>query len=102
MKTGRPPFDRRISNVDEPPAPELALRALAFLAQDDERVARFLALTGLDGSEVPAMLREPAFQLAVLDHLASDETMLIAFAEAESLPPEAVGRARRGLGGGDG
>ncbi len=48
------------------------------------------------------MLGELAFQLAVLDHLASDEALLIAFAEAESLPPEAVGRARRGLGGGDG
>jgi hypothetical protein len=101
MKTARPPPDRRNPKVDDPPAPELALRALAFLAQDEDRVARFLALTGLDGSEVRNLLGERAFQLAVLDHLAGDEAMLLEFASSECLPPEAVGRARRSLGGGD-
>jgi hypothetical protein len=101
MKTARPPLTRRTPNVDDPPAPELALRALAFLAQDEDRVARFLALTGLDGSEVRDLLGERAFQLAVLDHLAGDEALLLDFASSESLTPEAVGRARRSLGGGD-
>ncbi len=84
-----------------PPASELALLALAFLAQDEERVGRFLALTGLDPGEIRARLGDSGFHLAVLDHLAGDEALLVAFAEAESLPPEAVGRARRALGGGD-
>jgi len=102
MKTGRHPLGLRNPKVNDPPAPELALRALAFLTQDEDRVTRFLALTGLDGSEVRNLLGERAFQLAVLDHLAGDEALLLAFCEAESLPPEAVGRARRSLGGGDG
>jgi hypothetical protein len=101
MKTARPPFDRRNPKVDDPPAPELALRALAFLVQDDDRVARFLALTGLDGSQVRDLLGERAFHLAVLDHLAGDEAMLLEFASSVSLSPEVVGRARRSLGGGD-
>jgi hypothetical protein len=101
MKTGRPPFGLRKAIVDEPPASELALRALAFLAQDEERVARFLALTGLDGGAIRDMLAEPGFQLAVLDHLAGDEALLLEFVAAESLPPEAVGHARRRLGGGE-
>ncbi len=101
MKTGSSPFVGRAPKVDDPPEAELALRALAFLAQDADRVARFLALTGLDGGEVRDLLGERAFQLAVLDHMAGDEAMLLEFAAAESLPPEAVGRARRRLGGGD-
>lgn len=101
MKNGTIPPGVRNPKTSDPPAPELALRALAWLAQDDERVARFLALTGLDGTEVRKLIGDRAFQLAVLDHLASDEAMLLAFAGAESLPPEAVGRARRKLGGGD-
>ena len=86
----------------EPRASELALRALAFLSCDDDRVARFLALTGLDAGDVQGLLGETGFHLAVLDHIAGDEAMLLEFAAAESLPPESVGRARRALGGGDG
>jgi hypothetical protein len=100
MKAGKISQDSR-NRPAEPPAAEMALRALAFLVQDEERVGRFLALTGLDPGEIRARLDEAGFQLAVLDHLAGDEALLVAFAEAESLRPEAVGRARRALGGGE-
>ncbi len=101
MKISRELHDFHRPKADEPPADELALRALAFLASDDERVARFLALTGLDAGDVRDMLGERGFHLAVLDHVAGDEAMLVEFAASESLPPESVGRARRALGGGD-
>lgn len=84
-----------------PAAAELSLRALAFLAGDEEQVGRFLALTGLDPGDLRGLLGDRGFQLAVLDHIAGDEALLLAFAAAESLPPEAVGRARRALGGGE-
>lgn len=100
MKTGKIASDSR-DRVGGPAASEMALAALTFLAQDEERVGRFLALTGIDPGEIRARLGERGFQLAVLDYLAGDEALLVAFAEAESLPPEAVGRARRALGGGD-
>lgn len=81
MKSAKDGFGSRLkkNEIAAPPA-ELALRALAFLSQDDERVSSFLALTGLDPG---------------------DETLLLEFAVAESLPPEAIGRARRALGGGE-
>ncbi len=91
----------RRAGAAEPPPDELALRALAFLSADEERVSRFLALTGLDAGDVRALLHDRGFHLAVLDHLAGDEAMLIEFAAVESLPPETVGRARRALGGGE-
>jgi len=102
MKTGRGPLGLRAAKSLEPAAPELALRALAFLAQDEDRVSRFLTLTGLDAGDLRALLHNREFHLAVLDHLAGDEALLLDFAAAESLPPEAVGRARRALGGGEG
>lgn len=101
MKAGRNESKHNRSGVDGPAASELAMLALAYLAQDEDRVARFLALTGLDAGDVRALVADRGFQLAVLDHLAGDETMLMDFAAGMSVPPDAVGRARRALGGGD-
>jgi hypothetical protein len=101
MKTGRDVSAFRRARPVDPPADEVALRALAFLSLDEDRLSRFLALTGLAASDIGGLVAEPAFRLAVLDHLAGDESLLLAFAEAEGLAPEAIGRARRALGGGD-
>lgn len=80
---------------------ELAVRALAFLAQDMEQVERFLSLTGVDPADIRRLAGQRDFQLAVLDHLAGDETLLLAFAAAAGVAPEAIGRARFALGGGE-
>lgn len=101
MKTGLDAGGSRTDDNETAAASELALRALAFISLDEERVARFLALTGLDGADVRALLGDRGFHLAVLDHLAGDEAMLLAFVSAEAAAPESVGRARRALGGGD-
>jgi hypothetical protein len=82
-------------------AGELAMRALAFLTTDEDRLLRFLALTGLDAGDVRGLLGERGFHLAILDHIAADEPLLMAFVDQEALPPQMVGRARRALGGGD-
>lgn len=83
-----------------PPPETIAARALGYLAAEPERLGGFLALSGLDPSTVRTAARDPGFLPAVLDHLLGDEDLLIAFAEAEGLPPEAVAQARRALGGG--
>jgi hypothetical protein len=101
MKSGRKLYTPRpVSGSDFAPD-ELALRALAYLTRDDERLGRFLALTGVDAGDVRGLLGDRGFHLAVLDHLAGDEALLLDFAAAETLRPEALGRARRALGGDD-
>ena len=88
---------RRQETFEETEA--LARRALAFLAGDPERLGRFLVLTGIGPTELRAHAADPALLGGVLDHLLSDERLLIAFAEASGVPPEAVARARRLLPG---
>lgn len=74
-------------------AEELAFRALSVIASDEEKLWRFLDLSGLD----PAGLREaaarPGFPAAVMDHVASDEALLLAVADALDETPERVARA---------
>ena len=76
-------------------AEEIALAALVFLTQDDERLERFLALTGLQPGDLRAAVAGPGFLPSVLDYLASDEPLLLAFAAHAGLAPEAVDRARQ-------
>jgi hypothetical protein len=78
-------------------ATTLAIAALNFLAGEPERLERFLALTGLGPQSLRAAAREPGFLLGVLDHVASDETLLLAFADESEIDPQDVGRARDAL-----
>lgn len=77
----------------------IGLKALAFLADDEARLGRFLALTGLSGPELRANAGEAGTLVAVLEHLAGDESLLLVFAADTSLPPEQVGRALLALTG---
>ena len=76
-----------------------AIEALGFLAAEPERLARFLALSGLGPDTLRQAASEPGFLLAVLDHLAADEPLLLAFAAAKGLDPSAVVAARDSLAG---
>ncbi len=76
----------------------LAVQALAFIAQDGERLGRFLAVTGIGPAEIRQSAREPHFLAGVLDHLAGDETLLLAFAEHAGVDPAEISRACRVLG----
>lgn len=76
----------------------IGLKALAFLADDEARLGRFLALTGLSGPELRAKAGDAGTLAAVLEHLAGDESLLLVFAAVSSLPPEHVGPALQALG----
>ena len=78
---------------------DIALKALAFLAEDGERVARFLAASGLDPQSLRAAAAEPGFARAVLDHVAGDEALLLDFCAGEGLAPERVSAAWQRLCG---
>jgi hypothetical protein len=84
------------------PDPEtLALQALAFIAGDDDRLERFIGLTGADAAQLRGMARNPAGLGAVLDYLLGWEPLLLEFAEAHDLKPESIAIARRKLPGGE-
>ncbi|HXE25324.1 MAG TPA: DUF3572 domain-containing protein [Roseiarcus sp.] len=80
-------------------AQSVAVKALAFIAADSERLARFLNLTGLGPHNLRTAAADPAFLASVLDYLAADEALLVAFAADAGLKPEAVARAREFLRG---
>ena len=82
-------------------AEALALRALVWLLDDDDRVGVFMAATGAAPADLAAGARDPAFLGAVLDFLLSDEARVIAFCTAENLAFDRPMRARMALPGGD-
>jgi Protein of unknown function (DUF3572) len=86
------PARRKSLTRDE--AEALALAALEFLSGDGERIGRFLALSGLDPGNLRKAAAERGFLSGVLDHVAGDEALLLAFAEAARVPPERIGEAR--------
>lgn len=71
----------------------IAVAALQYLAEDAERLGRFLALTGLAPGEIRQAAKNPDFLAAILQHLASDESLLLAFAHDKALKPEEIARA---------
>ncbi len=85
--------------VRQQAAEQLAIAALGFIAGEPERLGRFLALTGIGPESIRAAAREPNFLLGVLDHVAGDESLLLAFAEQSGIDPDDVARARAALAG---
>jgi hypothetical protein len=80
-------------------AGELAIAALTFVAGEPDRFARFLASSGIGPETLRKAAREPGFLLGVLDHMASDEPLLLAFANENGIDPTEIERARSALAG---
>jgi len=80
-------------------AEALAIQALSFIAQDGERLGRFLSLTGIGPAEIRTAAREPGFLAGVLEYLAGDEPLLTDFAKEMGHDPATVAAARLALGG---
>jgi hypothetical protein len=80
-------------------AETVAIQALSFIAEEPERLGRFLALTGIGPESLRDAAREPNFLLGVLDHLAGDDLLLREFATQTEIVPEVVTRARDLLAG---
>ena len=77
----------------------VAISALGFLAAEESRLKRFLALCGLGPHNLRQAAADAGFLAAVLDYVAADEAVLVAFAASRGLDPAAVARARESLGG---
>jgi len=81
-------------------AETVAVTALGWLAADEDRLARLVAITGAGLDDLKARASDPEFLGFVLDHLLAHEPDLLAFAEAGGMAPETVVAARRALPGG--
>lgn len=86
--------ERNLARLSKAEAEEIAGRALGVLAADEDRLWRFLDLTGLTPGTLRAAAARPGFAAAVLDHVVSDEGLLLDVAEALGLSPERVARAQ--------
>jgi uncharacterized protein DUF3572 len=81
-------------------AETVALKALAWLAGNDELMPVFLGATGSSAEDLRAQAGDPAFLVSVLDFLAMDDAWVIAFCDAEGLGYDMPMRARQALPGG--
>lgn len=75
----------------------MAIEALSFLAAAPERLDRFMALGGLSPGNLREAAKSPGFLAAVLDHLAQDDSLLLAFAEMATCNPKFILLARNCL-----
>jgi hypothetical protein len=102
-RTGKPPNLTGMNRLKQSLAVDtetLSLDLITFLAQDEERFERFLALSGLGPHDFRTHLAEPAFQAMVLDQVLQDQNLVLEFTAAHNLKPETVLAARRKLPGG--
>jgi hypothetical protein len=92
--TSWPPSRRDIEPVD---AETVAIRVLNSLAEVPERLGQFLAATGISPEAIREVASSPGFLAAVLDHVSSDEQLLLEIAGENDLAPEAIAAARQAL-----
>ena len=90
---------RRRGKPSPDEAETLAVAALSFLAEEPERLGRFLAVTGLEPENLRAAAGTPGFLPGVLDHLIGDETLLLDFAAQQGIDPSEIPAARAVLPG---
>ncbi len=77
----------------------IAIQGLHFIASDDDRLQRFMALTGITPDGIRDAASEPGFALSVLDFIGQDDETVLAFAAVNGLRPEDVMMAREKLAG---
>ncbi|HEY7385806.1 MAG TPA: DUF3572 domain-containing protein [Beijerinckiaceae bacterium] len=80
--------------INQAQAAEIAVKALGLLASEPERLARFLALTGLGPETIRGAAASPGFLGAVLDYIAGDEALLMALVNEMDEKPEIIIQAR--------
>jgi hypothetical protein len=81
-------------------SPDIILKLLVFLSGDEDRLGRFLALSGLSPQDLRERHGDPVFQGFLLDYLFQDDQTTSAFCEDIQISPEALMRIRHRLPGG--
>lgn len=82
-------------------AQSLCQDILGWLANDPAVLGRFLADSGLSPAELRPAIARGDLDLALVDFLLADETLLLAFCAAHDLDPTMPARLRLSLPGGN-
>jgi hypothetical protein len=90
---------KRPSSAAREAAEIFAIQALAFIAEEPQRLDTFLNATGLTVDRLRESASTPGFLAGVLDHMLADESLLMAFADSVAIDPADIARARGALGG---
>jgi hypothetical protein len=77
----------------------LAIQALAFIAEEPERLNGFIAASGIALAQIRQAASEPGFLAGVLEHMLGNENLLLAFAQSSGIDPSEVARGASVLGG---
>ena len=81
-------------------AETVALRALTWMAADEEMAQAFAGATGSSLGEAAAHLGDPSYLAGILGFLVQDDRWVTGFCEAEGLPYDTPLRALAALPGG--
>ncbi len=92
-------FRNKVKRLSLEDAEVIGLKALGFLAEDEARLGRFLALTGLSVEELRQSAGSTGITSAVLEYITGDESLLLVFATSASLAPEMIPQALSVLSG---
>jgi hypothetical protein len=90
LKTGV----RRSSHADPT---ELAVKALHYIAEDRERLRRFLDTTGIQPEAIRSAAQMPSFLPSLLDYVLDHEWLVTGLAAYAGVDPSAVASARDAL-----
>lgn len=93
----KPPSKRRKLSTED--AETLGLQALAFIAGEERALLGLIAESGLAPDSLGRAAGDAAFLGCVLDFMLRDEALLLAFCDAQDLPPELPAQARTLLPG---
>lgn len=73
--------------IDPDSAEAIALKALTFIAGDDDIFERFLLISGATPGDLKAGLANRFFLAGVLEFLLSQEALLLEFCDRETMDP---------------
>ncbi len=86
-----------LKRVTREQAENVAVAAFSFITGDEERLSRFLAVSGLRPDTIRDAASSPGFLSGILDYVVSDEPLLIALAQELDAKPEHIALAHQTL-----
>ena len=89
-----------LKNANSSETPQvIALKALAFLAANEDHLDGFLASSGIDLQDLKELAGDETMLAGLLDHILQNESLLLEFSQSIDYKPEMIVKARYALPG---